>query len=134
MTSHESDSRWLTRERTEIRCRFQYQSDNVYDMKARRLLHRARRKAGLSQRELAERTGIAQPTIARIESGSAFPRSTTLTRLLDACGYQLELIPHGGHGVDRAAMRELLALEPEERLRRAADEANALDRLLEARR
>lgn len=102
-------------------------------MEVRNLVRRARRKAGLSQRELAERTGIAQPTIARIESGAASPRSTTLLRLLDACGYELELIPRGGRGIDRTALRELLALAPEDRLRRAADEANALDRLLEAR-
>jgi predicted transcriptional regulator len=32
-------------------------------------LRQARRRVGLSQRDLAARTGIAQPTIARIEGG-----------------------------------------------------------------
>ncbi|MGH9382519.1 MAG: helix-turn-helix domain-containing protein [Thermoanaerobaculia bacterium] len=102
-------------------------------METPKLLFRARRKAGLSQRELAERTGIAQPTIARIESGAASPRCETLGRLLDACGYELELTPYVGAGIDRTAMRELLAIEPAERLRLAAAEARALDRLLESR-
>lgn len=97
-------------------------------------LLRARRKAGLSQRELAERTGVAQPTIARIESGAASPRCETLDRLLDACGYDLELLPRRGAGIDRTAMRELLAIEPAERLRLAAEEANALALLLDGRR
>lgn len=99
-------------------------------MDAEKLLLRARHKARLSQRELAERTGVAQPTIARIESGAASPRCATLDRLLEACGYDVELVPRGGVGVDRSAMRELLALEPGERLRRAAEEAGALARLL----
>lgn len=41
-----------------------------------------RKGAGLSQRELALRTGVAQPTIARIEGGRVDPRVTTLERLL----------------------------------------------------
>ena len=95
------------------------------------LLRRARSRAGLSQRELALRTGIAQPTIAHIEGGQASPRLDTLLRLLAACGYELDLVPHAeGAGVDRSAIRELLALAPEERLRRATAEAANLDRLL----
>ncbi|MGH9163072.1 MAG: helix-turn-helix domain-containing protein [Vicinamibacteraceae bacterium] len=103
-------------------------------MTASTLLRRARRKAGLNQRVLAERTGISQPAIARIESGAVSPRYETLTRLLDACGYELELMPRAGAGIDRTAMRALLALTPQERLRLAAAEANALGRLLESRR
>lgn len=102
-------------------------------MEAGNLLWRARRKAGLSQRELSERTGIAQPTIARIESGAASPRYETLGRLLEVCGYELELIPRAGAGIDRTAMRELLAVEPAERLRLAVAAADALGRIRESR-
>jgi uncharacterized protein len=98
---------------------------------AAKLVRRARHRAGLSQRELAARTGIAQPTIARIERGQASPRFDTVVRLLAACGYELDLVPRlEGAGVDRSAIRELLSLAPEERLRRAGVEARNLDRLL----
>ena len=82
--------------------------------------------AGLSQRELSERTGVAQPTIARIETSQVSPRVATLERLLDACGVRLVLTPRRGQGIDRSVIRELLDLTPEERARRAAEEANNL--------
>ena len=103
-------------------------------MAAAELLRRARRRAALSQRELAQRTGISQPTIARIERGQADPRFDTVARLLAACGYELDLVPRiDGGGVDRSAIRDVLLLEPEERLRRAGAEARNLDRLLAER-
>lgn len=95
-------------------------------MKVRNLLRYARRSAGLSQRELAERVGAAQPTVARIESGSTVPRADTLARLLQACGLRLTVEPSRGQGVDRTVIRELLQLTPDERLRRAATEARNL--------
>jgi len=41
----------------------------------------ARQKAGLSQRELAERAGVAQSEIARIETGRREPSIPTLQRI-----------------------------------------------------
>lgn len=95
-------------------------------MKTDSLLRRARRIAGLSQRELADRSGIAQPVIARIESGRSSPRTDTLDRLLASCGFDLALVPRAGRGIDRTAMRELRRLSPAQRLHLAAREANAL--------
>ena len=40
-----------------------------------------RHRAGLSQRELAARTGIAQPNISAYESGRLSPSGTTLARI-----------------------------------------------------
>lgn len=40
-----------------------------------------RRRAGLSQRELAARTGIAQPNISAYESGRLAPSPATLARI-----------------------------------------------------
>ena len=40
-----------------------------------------RRRAGLSQRELAARTGIAQPNISAYESGRLTPSPATLARI-----------------------------------------------------
>ncbi|MGH2810631.1 MAG: helix-turn-helix domain-containing protein, partial [Actinomycetota bacterium] len=47
-----------------------------------KVLRESRRKAGLSQRQLARLSGVAQPAIARLESGRAVPRVDLLDRLL----------------------------------------------------
>lgn len=49
----------------------------------------AREEAGLSQRELAERAGVAQSEIARIESGNREPSIPTLQRILAGAGVEL---------------------------------------------
>jgi transcriptional regulator with XRE-family HTH domain len=90
-------------------------------------LRYARRRARLTQRQLAARAGVPQPAIARIESGRSVPRVDTFTRLLDACGISLEL--RAAPGVDRTAMRELLRLTPRERLDLAVVEARNLEAL-----
>ncbi|TME34369.1 MAG: helix-turn-helix transcriptional regulator, partial [Chloroflexi bacterium] len=63
------------------------------------ILQYARRRAGLTQRQLAAATGVPQPTIARIERGTVTPRLTTLERLLHAAGAELETVPRLGLGV-----------------------------------
>lgn len=101
---------------------------------AGRALRQARGRARLTQRMLARRTGIAQPTVARIEVGAEVPRIDTLTRLLWACGETIEALPRAGVGVDRTGIRALLALTPVQRLGTLREEASTLDRLLNARR
>jgi ribosome-binding protein aMBF1 (putative translation factor) len=54
-------------------------------------LVRARLRAGLSRAELAERMGMSQSAIARMESGEAFPSTKTLLRLAEATGSKLQL-------------------------------------------
>ena len=98
------------------------------------VLRKARRRAGLSQRELAARTGVAQPTIARIERDLVDPLVGTLTRLLNACGEELEARPTLGAGVDRSGVRELLKMSPAQRLATLVEEARATERLAGARR
>ena len=93
------------------------------------MLRAARRRTGLSQRELARKSGVPQPVIARLESGGAIPRVDTLDKLLRACGETLEARPRRGIGVDRSLIREMLRLSPTDRLRAASDEANSLRRL-----
>lgn len=89
-----------------------------------RTIRYCRRRAGLTQRALAARTGIPQPAIARLESGRVIPRADTLERLLSACGFGFELRP--ASGLDRTAIRELLRLKPHQRLELAAADANKL--------
>ena len=98
-------------------------------MDASSLVRYVRGKANLSQRELGRRAGVTQASIARIESGETSPRFETLDRLLSTCGFELEAIPKRGLGIDRTIMERFLALSPSERARRAAQEAEALERL-----
>lgn len=98
-------------------------------MAAASFLAYARQKAGLSQRQLGRRAGVTQATISRIEDGRISPRFDTLERLLEACGFQLQVVPRTGEGIDRTAIRELLRTTPTERARLAAREARSLAKL-----
>jgi transcriptional regulator with XRE-family HTH domain len=52
------------------------------------LLTSARIRTGLSQSELAERAGVAQSTVARIESGRVDPGVESLHRILASIGLE----------------------------------------------
>jgi len=93
------------------------------------MLRDARRLAGLTQRQLADRAGVAQATVGRIESGQITPRVDTLENLLRAAGQELAPSPRPGTGVDRTQIRELLRLTPGKRLELAAADAIGLGRL-----
>jgi transcriptional regulator with XRE-family HTH domain len=54
------------------------------------LIRTARTQRGLSQRALANRAGVEQSTIARIENGDTDPTWTTVGRLLEAAGFTLD--------------------------------------------
>ncbi len=51
----------------------------------------ARSSAGLTQKELSQRTGIAQSDISRIENGNGNPSLKTLKRLAEAMGKKLKI-------------------------------------------
>lgn len=51
----------------------------------------ARKKSGLTQKDLAERTGIAQADISKLENGNANPSLRTLQRLAEGMGMQLKV-------------------------------------------
>lgn len=57
----------------------------------------ARKASGMTQKELAEKTGIAQSDISKLENGSANPSLRTLRRLAAGMGMQLKLefVPMG---------------------------------------
>jgi len=105
------------------------------------LIREARRRAHLSQRELAERAGTSQSAVARWESGTVSPNVDTLERLLSAAGFGLhaELAPSPGpdpvieaymRDVDRTLLRANLVRSVEERLR-GLMELDALGRELD---
>lgn len=59
------------------------------DFALRREMKAARRRAGLSQRELAHRMRTSQPMIARLEQGRRSPNIKTLRRMAEATGSRL---------------------------------------------
>ena len=85
-------------------------------MRGPHLVREARRRAGLTQEQLAARVGTTQSAIARLESGRTSPSLAYLTRLLEACGLDLriELAPLDEH--DWTLAEQNLALSPAERL------------------
>jgi transcriptional regulator with XRE-family HTH domain len=86
---------------------------------AARLVSDARARAGLSQRQLADRARTAQSVVARIEGGLASPTWSTLVRLLKAAGFdlhaELDLRPVARSHM-LADVSRILALTPEARL------------------
>ena len=55
------------------------------------LLREARRRAGLTQSDLAARAHTSQPAIASYERARTMPDLATLFRLVEACGLELRL-------------------------------------------
>ncbi len=53
----------------------------------------AREEKGLSQRDLAEISGVKQPAIARLESMKSTPQIDTLFKILSPLGYTLKIVP-----------------------------------------
>lgn len=51
----------------------------------------ARKKAGLTQKELSSRTGIAQGDISKLENGNGNPSIKTLQKLAEAMNMTLKL-------------------------------------------
>lgn len=51
----------------------------------------ARQASGITQKELSDRTGIAQGDISKLENGNANPSLRTLRRLAEGMGMQLKL-------------------------------------------
>ena len=89
-------------------------------------LRSARTRAGLSQGELARRTGTSQATISAYEHGRKQPSVATLARLLAATGSRLTVTP--GH----AAVRDPSRAE-HQRVGRELDEVLGLAELLPVR-
>ena len=83
------------------------------------LLKEARKRHGVSQKDLARRARTRQSAISRIERGGVSPTVETLSELLSLLGEDLVLQAEPtDSGVDRSLIRANLALDPRERLDR----------------
>ncbi|MDP9184376.1 MAG: helix-turn-helix domain-containing protein [Actinomycetota bacterium] len=96
-------------------------------MDAGQIVRESRRRAGLTQRRLAELAGVSQPLLARIEGGVVQPTFDRLVGLVRACGLDLDIrvVPLDEDAwtmVERGA-----AATPDERLDRAVAGARLLD-------
>lgn len=83
------------------------------------LLVEARKRAGLTQRELAERARTTQSSIARWESGRSEPSFANVVRLLRLCGFVLDVhLERYDDGLrdDWSQAQRLLRLTPAERV------------------
>ena len=82
------------------------------------LIRSLRHEAGLTQQQLAGRTGTTQSAIATLEKAGSNPTLRTLADAFDALGYELilEATPKPP-GVDESLIRQHLELSPAERLR-----------------
>lgn len=79
------------------------------------LVREARRRAGLTQRELAERAGTTQSAIARLERGRSSPSLDTVRRLVRLCGLDLEVMLVEADNSDVAQAGAMLSMTVEER-------------------
>jgi transcriptional regulator with XRE-family HTH domain len=93
------------------------------------LVREARRRAGLSQRELAERAGTTQSAIARLETGRSTPSFDTVLRLVRLCGLDLEVMLVERDESDWAQAAQLLELTPGDRVADGIRTANLMLRI-----
>src|SRR6266508_1187596 len=93
-------------------------SRRIGSMRSADLIREARLRAGLTQYELAERSGRDRSVIARWEQGVVAPSIETLVELVRACGFDvpLELVPYDTSSTDR--LRKNVLLSPERRVLR----------------
>jgi transcriptional regulator with XRE-family HTH domain len=80
------------------------------------MVREARRRADLTQTELARRTGTTQSVIARIETGTTRSSLEYISGLTRACGYDIgvQLVPVDDH--DWTIAEANLTLTPAERV------------------
>src|SRR5436309_15944059 len=62
-----------------------------WEMRSAIILREARRRAGITQAELASRAGTTQSAIARIDRGASAPSFEHLTDLDRLCGFELQV-------------------------------------------
>lgn len=91
----------------------------------------ARRRAGLTQTELARRMGTGQSAIARWEAGERSPTVETLQRAVALCGFELDIGLRSQEEIaaTRRAVARMLRLSPRERLELVGAEGRNLQAL-----
>lgn len=98
------------------------------------ILRDARRRAGVSQAQLAIRTGIAAPALSRIENGHESPSFERFAACLGALGFEpgVELRELAGSRADPVHLAAEARLTPSERLESLFEWMRFGDRLARA--
>lgn len=89
------------------------------------LVREARKRAGLTQAQLAGRVGTTQSAIARIETAASTPSFDSVLAMVRACGLDLEVAVVERDDSDWVQASRLLRLTPAERAA-SADEVRAV--------
>lgn len=101
-------------------------------MKARHLIVEARRRAGLTQRELADRLGTHQSVIARWETGRTRPDFDTVVEAIRACGLELEIALSPADDHDLTLIRREARFLPHQRLEHMVEVVRSLGEMTTA--
>ncbi len=104
-------------------------------MTAGQLLRDARKRHGLTQRQLAIRARTSQAAISRIERDVVSPSVATLAELLWLMNEELALEAQAvDWGFDLTLNRSNLAVDPETRIRRQASWSRGMKKIRDAAR
>jgi len=89
------------------------------------LIREARMRAGLSQAQLAERSGKAKVQIGRWETGIVAPSLDTLLEIVRACGFDLPLMLEPYEPIPDRELTILQRYSPEHRFQHMLDRLDA---------
>lgn len=73
-------------------CEAKVVDDNSINERIGQRIQELRKEAGMTQKDLAEKCGMAQPNIARIEAGTYATSIDVLSRIAEALGKRIELV------------------------------------------
>ncbi len=93
-------------------------TNRIRHMRGANLIREARLRAGLTQDELAQRSGVQRSVIARWEQGAVQPGFDNMLTVIEACGFDLPLmlVPRDTSLDERLDKNRVLS--PERRARR----------------
>ncbi|SRR6266542_2636749 len=104
-------------------------------MRGNHLVREARRRAGLTQAELAARAGTTQSSIARLERGATTPTLKRISELVRACGFDLTIgMATTDDDHDWSLLQQNLQLTPTRRIEKAKNVLRFMMELREAGR
>jgi transcriptional regulator with XRE-family HTH domain len=89
------------------------------------LIREARLRAGLTQEQVAERTGRERSVIARWEQGAVSPSIDNLLAVVQACGFELPLVLVPRDTSRDQLLEEGRLLTPERRVDRLLERIDA---------
>ncbi len=91
----------------------------MFAVDSAQLLREARRRAGLTQQQVADRADVSQSLIARIEAGRVSPSFDRLLSLVRTCGFDLDIRVVALDEDAWSMVEQGARLSPDERLDRA---------------